>query len=123
MTATYSPPQHCPNCGYTHGWNTLSTSALTFSANAASWPPVDRELEEQRAKFAATNAEYARIVRTRALAIDRRRRQPSRPQARERTAPGPCTRAHQRLLGGRQSYARVRCDRKRAVLRARRAGR
>lgn len=109
---------HCPNCGWTHDWSTATWVSSTHNA-----PRTRSSADDIIEEVSASEAEYARIGRMRALALDTRRR-PPRPQAVERVpARAPCTRAHQRLLGGRQSYARVRCDRKRAVLRARRAGR
>lgn len=108
---------HCPNCGWTHDWSTATWVSSTHNA-----PRTRSSADDILKEVSASEAEYACIGRMRALALDTRRRAP-RPEARERPAPAPCTRAHQRLLGGRQSYARVRCDRRRAVLRARRAGR
>ena len=107
---------HCPNCGWNHGSSTAAWVSSTYNA-----PSSRTSADELLKEWNESEAEYARVGRTRALALDTRRR-PSRSQAAE-PARGSCTRAHQRLLGGRQSYARVRCDRKRAVLRARRAGR
>lgn len=109
----------CPNCGCAqhNTWSTASYVTVVFNA-----PHTRTNVDELLEEWNESDAEYARIGRMRAMAIDTRRR-PSGSEARERPARAPCTRAHQRLLGGRQSYARVRCDRKRAVLRARRAGR
>lgn len=93
----------------------LGRATVTFDSLVRCLGSTRRPRDQWEVR-AAIRRERARIAFLRGgrLGADLRRVRPEVP----RLAPARAPRAVLRVLGGRQSYARVRCDRKRAVSRA-----